>query len=114
MLNQPFIQDDFNPEDIVPFRALPMMSQAVFQTMLPDKEGKFYAANLREGIFGTYFTYFNKILYLHFMHIILVILRTQRNDGDQSKEFYWIDPMMSAEKMAAKPTYYGQGFSRQE
>jgi hypothetical protein len=34
MLNQSFIQDSFNPEEIS-FRALP-----VLQTMLPEKEGK--------------------------------------------------------------------------
>ena len=57
MLNQAFIQDDFNPEDI-PFRTLPNMSEAVLRTMLSDKEGKVYSANLHEGIFVTYFTYF--------------------------------------------------------
>ncbi len=57
MLNQAFIQDDFNTEDI-PFRTLPTMSEAVLRTMLPDKERKVYSANLHEGIFVTYFTYF--------------------------------------------------------
>jgi hypothetical protein len=60
MLNQAFIQDNFNPEDI-PFRTLPTMSDTVLKTMLPDKEGKVFSANLHEGIFHTYFTYFDII-----------------------------------------------------
>jgi hypothetical protein len=50
MLNQAFIQYDFNPEDI-PFSTLPTMSEAVLRTMLPDKEGKVFSANLHEGLF---------------------------------------------------------------
>jgi hypothetical protein len=57
MLNQAFIQDGLNPEDI-PFRTLPTISDTVLQTMLPDKEGKVFSANLHEGIFVTYSTYF--------------------------------------------------------
>ena len=49
MLNQGFIQHDFNPEDI-PFSRLPSMSEAVLQTMLPDKEGNVFPANLHEGL----------------------------------------------------------------
>ena len=56
MLNQAFIQDDFNPEDI-PFSTLPAMSESVLRTMLPDKEGKVFSANLHEGLFITYYTY---------------------------------------------------------
>ena len=65
MLNSAFIQDNFNPEDI-PFRSLPTMSDTVLKTMLPDKEGKVFSANLHEGIFHTNFTYFdiiNKLTY---------------------------------------------------
>jgi hypothetical protein len=29
----------------------------VLRTMLPDKEGKVFSANLHEGLFITYFTY---------------------------------------------------------
>ncbi len=57
VLTQAFIQNDFNPEDI-PFRTLPTMSDTVLQTMLPDKEGKVFSANLHEGISVTYFTYY--------------------------------------------------------
>ena len=56
VLTQAFIQNDFNPEDI-PFQTLPTMSDTVLRTMLPDKEGKVFSANLHEGIFITYFTY---------------------------------------------------------
>ena len=69
MLNQAFIQDNFNLEDI-PFRTLPTMSDTVLKTMLPDKEGKVFSANLHEGILYTYFTYFNNIdNFLHILHI---------------------------------------------
>jgi hypothetical protein len=57
MLNHAFFQEDFNLEDI-PFRTLPTMSEAVLRTMLPEKEGKVFSANLHEGMSVTYFTYF--------------------------------------------------------
>jgi hypothetical protein len=50
MLNQAFIQYDFNPEDI-PFIILPTMSEAVLRTVLPEKEGKVFSSNLHEGLF---------------------------------------------------------------
>jgi hypothetical protein len=46
MLNHAFIQDDSDPEDI-PFKTLPTMTEAVLQTMLPEKEGNVHFANLQ-------------------------------------------------------------------
>jgi hypothetical protein len=74
MLNHAFIQDDFSPD--IPFRTLPTISEAVLQTMLPEKEGKIYFANLYEGMFVTYFHFvlitifrilciLNLLLYIH-------------------------------------------------
>jgi hypothetical protein len=74
MLNQAFIQDDFNPEDI-PFRTLPTMSDTVFQIMLSDKEGKLFPANLHEGIFVTYFTYFVHCIFCILMNGFICIQR---------------------------------------
>ncbi len=78
MLIQAFIQDDFNPEDIS-FRTLPAVSEAVLRTMLPDKEGKVYSANLHEDIFVTYLTYFVLItLFCIFCIFINKYLRIKR------------------------------------
>ncbi len=70
MLNHAFVQDNFNPEDI-PFRTLPTMSDTVLKTILPDKEGKVFSANLHEGIFHTYFTYFNIIDKFNIFYILI-------------------------------------------
>jgi hypothetical protein len=72
-----FIQHDFNPEDI-PFSKLPTMSEAVLRTMLPDKEGKVFSANLHEGLFATYFTYFLLILYFAYFAYALANISVDR------------------------------------
>ena len=66
VLTQAFIQNDFNPEDI-PFQTLPTMSDTVLRTMLPDKEGKVFSANLHEGISVAYFTYFVYLPYFAYL-----------------------------------------------
>ena len=38
------------------------------------------------------------------MHIIFV----SELDGDQRVDFYWIDPVMVAERLAGKPKYAGK------
>jgi hypothetical protein len=98
MLNQAFIQDHFNPEEI-PFRTLSNMSETVLQTMLPD------------------LLIYMKVCFEHILHILRHLLYSAyfayidykfpytAKDGDASVEFYWIDPMLCAERIAAKSKF---------
>jgi hypothetical protein len=55
------------------------MSEAALQTILPNKEGKVYFANLHEGIFGTYFT-------ILAIYLIILLLSSQHSSLDQSNK----------------------------
>ena len=43
------------------------------RTMLPDKDGKVYSANLHEGMFLKYFAYSAFLHILHFIYILQVL-----------------------------------------
>jgi hypothetical protein len=45
------------------------MSEAVLRTMLPDKEGKVFPANLHEGLFVIIYMFCANYSILHVLHI---------------------------------------------
>ena len=44
---------------------------------------------------------------MHILHILHIEYFVSAMDGDQLVDFYWIDPMLTAERIAAKTKYAG-------
>ena len=44
---------------------------------------------------------------MRILHILLIEYFVSAMDGDQLVDFYWIDPMLTAERIAAKTKYAG-------
>ena len=44
---------------------------------------------------------------MHILHILHIEYLVSAMDGDQLVDFYWIDPMLTAERIAAKTKYAG-------
>ncbi len=69
-----------------------------------------------------YLPYFAYLIYLSSDLSILIYLSTDlsiyragpQRDGDQSVEFYWVDPMLSAERIASKSKYSGHMYYQYE
>ena len=83
------------------------MSKKIVEAMLPGLEGKVYKASLHEGM-NIFYIY---IIYC-ILHIFCIFLLTTfciiDLDGVQLVDFYWIDPLMNAERIVAKSKYAGK------
>ena len=44
---------------------------------------------------------------MHILHVLHIEYFVSAMDGDQLVDFYWIDPMLTAERIAAKTKYAG-------
>jgi hypothetical protein len=44
---------------------------------------------------------------VHILHILHIYHSVSAMDGDQLVDFYWIDPMVTVERIAAKSQYAG-------
>ena len=47
---------------------------------------------------------------MHILHILHIEYFVSAMDGDQLVDFYWIDPMLTAERIAAKTKYAGHQY----
>ena len=73
------------------------MSVHIVDTMLPDDQGKINELSLAAW---RYFEFaFNANLHIDYFFSAM--------DGDQLVDFYWIDPMLTAELIAGKTKYAG-------
>ena len=74
------------------------MAQHIVHAMLPDEQGKIHKLSLHEGGVQRICIYY---IFLHIEYFVSAM------DGDQLVDFYWIDPMLTAERIAAKTKYAG-------
>jgi hypothetical protein len=82
------------------------MSKAVLEPMHPAQEGTVHCAGLQKGIGISYFTKYC----LFILHIYYIFAYTEKDD-DPSVEFYWIDPLFSAERIPSRSNYSGHVIS---
>ena len=77
------------------------MSKRIVEAMLPDLQGKVNKASLHEGM---------NILYIYDIFCISEFTTPFMTelDGDQLVDFYWVDPLLSAERIVAKSKYAGK------
>ena len=83
------------------------MSKRIVEAMLPGLEGKVYKASLHEGMNIFYICMIYCILHI-FCILVITTFCIIELDGDQLVDFYWIDPLMNAERIVAKSKYAGK------
>jgi hypothetical protein len=83
------------------------MSKRIVEAMLPGLEGKVYKASLHEGMNIFYICMIYCILHI-FRILVITTFCIIEQDGDQLVDFYWIDPLMNAERIVAKSKYAGK------
>ena len=90
------VQADFDPEGIQ-FKTFPTMARHIVDAMLPKEQGKINKISLHEGSWSM-------PVFKHFLYNNIIF---SAMDGDQLVDFYWINPMLTAERIAAKTKYAG-------
>ena len=79
------------------------MAKHIVETMLPEHDAKIHQLSLHERKW----LQLEMCIYDIFCIFCMSNLSFSAMDGDQLVDFYWIDPMLTAERIAAKSKYAG-------
>ena len=79
------------------------MAKHIVETMLPEHDAKIHKLSLHERKW----LQLEMCIYDIFCIFCMSNLSFSAMDGDQLVDFYWIDPMLTAERIAAKTQYAG-------
>ena len=79
------------------------MAKHIVETMLPEHDAKIHKLSLHERKW----LQLEMCIYDIFCIFCMSNLSFSAMDGDQLVDFYWIDPMLTAERIAAKSQYAG-------